>query len=69
MPVIYGFSAYLGNPYMGPYVILGEILYGTTYGTVFFSNNDIIIIDMRFHKNVIKPIFTRSFLKLLLDST
>ena len=64
MPVIYGFSAYMGNPYMGRFCMapyLGQYMF-------FFSNKAVIKIDMNLHKNVTIPIFT-SFIKLQLDFT
>jgi len=49
MPVIYGFSAYMGNPYMGRFCMEPYM------GLYFFSNNAVIKINMNFHKNVILP--------------
>jgi len=62
MPVIYGFPAYDGNPYMGRFCMAPYM------GPYFFPNNAVIKIDMNLHINVIIPIFT-SFIKLILDLT
>jgi len=70
MPVMYGFSVYMDNPYMGSYEISGKVLYGIIYGTVFFfSNNALLKIDMNIQNNVFIPIFKTSFVKLQSDST
>jgi len=67
MTCIYASHIWIFGIYGQP--VYGEVLYGTIYGTVFFSNNAVIKIVMNLHKNVIVPIFTTSFIMLQLNFT